>query len=160
LAASTTYDVTSNLTLSAYDFYISTAGAPAFTNLDGSVLQRFSVTTNAQDGKLRFTMYAGSYFYANGAERRDSGASNGRFILRGPVIDADNNQPQSGAAVSACNQIVYSDRAGMWEYWPRRARSCVIALVPDQFSTPGQWAALTGAQSVAAQPDGSPRKLF
>jgi hypothetical protein len=113
----------------------------------------------APDGKIRFTSYVGSYFYANGAERQDGGESIGRFILRGAVIDTDNNQPLSGAAVTVCGQIEYSDGEGVWELRLRRARSCVIALVADQFSAPGLWQALTASQTVAAQPDGTATEI-
>jgi hypothetical protein len=47
----------------------------------------------------------------------------------------------------------------MWELRLRRARSCVIALVADQFSAPGLWQALTASQTVAAQPDGTATEI-
>lgn len=79
-------------------------------------------------------------------------AGSGKYLVRGIVLDAA-GQPVAGAAIGVGDQIVYSDDAGSWQARFSRARPTIVRLLPEEFSAPGDWKAVTPPQSVIPAPE-------
>lgn len=111
-------------------------------------------------GAVEWGAYGGTFVAANASESEAHPASQikGGFIIRGIVVDKS-GMPVSGAAVSVCGQIAYTNSAGLWAARLRRARPCTVELAPDEFSAPGDWIAQTAAESVQPQPENATTPL-
>jgi hypothetical protein len=106
----------------------------------------------APNGKIRFTTYAGSYFYGSGTARQDGGGDIGRYVVRGLVED-ESGKPISGAAIVAGKQEVWTDGGGQFEIRFRKPKQIILRLDADSFSL-GSWQAISLPQR--AQPSLNP----
>lgn len=107
-------------------------------------------------GKVLFS--AGGTDYLQGPLQspdsiRHAGSTGGRYVIQGRVLDSA-GETVPGAAIGCDDQISYSNSVGQWECRLRRARPANVRLLPEEFSAPGEWEALTGSQRVLPLPEG------
>lgn len=105
-------------------------------------------------GRVRYSAYGGTWLEGHGPG--GSPASRVSFksglIIRGRVSDSAGS-PVSGAAISVCGQIVYSNDAGEWQARLRRPQPCDVFVDIGESAMPGHWSAQTAPQRVIPTPE-------
>jgi len=102
------------------------------------------------DGKIRYGI-DGTTFIGEGlgAQRSDhSYHSAGKYLITGTVVD-ERGQPVSGAAVRVGKELVFSDVSGSFFLHVKREGAVTLAVVPDEFTSPGYWVGITVPQQAA-----------
>jgi len=108
-------------------------------------------TVAAPNGGTKVTAYGGTYVEApwlpSAAQGRGGGrAKIGGVVVRGKVSDAYG--PIEGAAVEVGGQLVYTNTEGVFEARFKKNREVSVRVVPEEFSTPGNWECVSCPASV------------
>jgi PEP-CTERM motif len=119
VATALTPDTTTDVSPNAFDFYISTAGAPSWTNSNGAVVieDTFFVTTNAADDIISWDILIGF----------DSGTA-GSISLCGPAL-------AQNATIFSCGVVPLGSAGDAW-----------TLPVTERYATnnnPGSWSPAT-----------------
>jgi hypothetical protein len=76
------------------------------------------------------------------------------FLIRGIVQDKNGTIVQ-GAAVRVGKQLVFSNSSGVVFSRLKKGHAVTVVASPDDFAAPGQWRAVSAAQTITPVPEGS-----
>ncbi len=69
----------------------------------------------------------------------------GKLWTAGTVVD-EQGQPVNGPAIRMGNDLVFTDNAGAVFLHVKNERPVCLAVVPSEFTTPGQWETVTAPE--------------
>ena len=122
--------------------FVQTLGLDVRVRLIGN-LQLRAGTHTTPDGRVRYTI-SGSQLLSRARNRSGSvsRAAFAKYLIHGVVRDAE-GKPVEGAAVKVGDEVLVTGRDGRFFLRTGRAAPAAIAVLPDEFSMPGRYEAVS-----------------
>lgn len=93
----------------------------------------------APDGSVKYTAYGSTFVYHGQQEPGTPPTFKfPKYTVRGRVVDQE-GQPVAGAAVRIDGDVLFSNSAGVFFLRKKKARSCRVEVLLDQFLVPGSF---------------------
>jgi hypothetical protein len=107
----------------------------------------------APDGRVRYTV-TGNTVLSRSLRVLAGGDANGyrlpKYIVKGLVLDLD-GRPIAGAAVKIDGDVLISDTRGIFELRKKKAGSCKVAVLTEEFVNPSRYEVVSAPSTVSSE---------